>query len=112
MMKKKIENIVSKTDNFFYKFFGSDKSVKSLQNIHEAEKIFLCLNKNGKEDNVRFVGGCVRKALCGDEIEDLDLATSLQPLEAKKRLISEGIKVFDTGISHGTITAILKKKKI
>ena len=49
MMKKKIKNIVSKTDNFFYKFFGSDKSVKSLQNIHEAEKIFLCLNKNGKE---------------------------------------------------------------
>ena len=111
MMKKKIKNIVSKTDNFFYKFFGSDKSVKSLQNIHEAEKIFLCLNKNGKEDNVRFVGGCVRKALCGEQIDDLDLATSLQPVEAKKRLTNQDIKVFDTGISHGTITAILNKKK-
>ena len=110
-MKKKIKNIISKTDNFFYKFFGSDKSVKSLQNIHEAEKIFSCLNQDGKEDNVRFVGGCVRKALCGDEIDDLDLATSLEPIEAKKRLAKEDVKVIDTGISHGTITAILNDKK-
>ena len=110
-MKKKIKNIISRTDNFFYKFFGSDKSVKSLQNIHEAEKIFLCLNQDGKEDNVRFVGGCVRKALCGDEIDDLDLATSLEPIEAKKRLAKEDVKVIDTGISYGTITAILNDKK-
>jgi len=110
-MKKKIKNIISRTDNFFYKFFGSDKSVKSLQNIHEAEKIFSCLNQDTKEDNVRFVGGCVRKALCGDEIDDLDLATSLDPFEAKKRLTMENIKVIDSGISHGTITAILNDKK-
>ena len=110
-MKKKIENIISKTDNFFYKFFGSDKSVKPLQNIHEAEKIFSYLNQDGKEDNVRFVGGCVRKVLCGDEIDDLDLATSLEPTETKRRLIKEGIKVIDSGISHGTITAILNNKK-
>ncbi len=90
-MKKKIKNIISKTDNFFYRFFGSDKSVKSLQNIQEAEKIFSCLNQDGKEDNVRFVGGCVRKALCGDEIDDLDLATSLEPSESKRRLATRKI---------------------
>ena len=110
-MKKKIKNIISKTDNFFYKFFGSDKSVKSLQNIHEAEKIFSCLSQTGKEDNVRFVGGCVRKALCGHEIDDLDLATSLEPTESKRRLAKEDIKVIDSGISYGTITAILNNKK-
>ena len=110
-MKKKIKNIISKTDNFFYKFFGSDKSVKSLQNIHEAEKIFSCLRQTGKENNVRFVGGCVRKALCGHEIDDLDLATSLEPTESKRRLAKEDIKVIDSGISHGTITAILNNKK-
>ena len=110
-MKKKIKNIISKTDNFFYRFFGSDKSVKSLQNIREAEKIFSCLNQEGKEDNVRFVGGCVRKALCGDELDDIDLATSLEPTEAKRRLTAEDIKVIESGISHGTITAILNDKK-
>ena len=111
-MNAKIKNIISKTDNFFYKFFGSDKSVKSLQNIREAEKIFYCLNLGGKEDNVKFVGGCVRKALCGDEVDDLDLATSVEPTEAKRRLAKEDIKVIDSGISHGTITAILNEKKI
>jgi len=110
-MKKKIKNIISKTDNFFYRFFGSDKSVKSLQNISEAEKIFSFLNHDDKEDRVRFVGGCVRKALCGDELDDIDLATSLEPHEAKRRLIKEDIKVIDSGISHGTITAILNNKK-
>jgi len=110
-MKKKIKNIISKTDNFFYKFFGSDKSVKPLQNIHEAKKIFLTLNQNETEDNVRFVGGCVRKALCGDVVDDLDLATSLEPTEVKRRLAKEDIKVIESGISHGTITAILNNKK-
>ena len=110
-MKKKIKNIISKTDSFFYRFFGSDKSLKSLQNMHEAEKIFSCLNYEGKEDNVKFVGGCVRKALCGDEIDDIDLATSLEPTEAKSRLMKEDIKVIESGISHGTITAILNDKK-
>ena len=110
-MKKKIKNIISKTDNFFYRFFGSEKSVKSLQNIREAEKIFSSLNQDGKEDRVRFVGGCVRKALCGDELDDIDLATSLEPDESKRRLIKEDIKVIDSGISHGTITAILNNKK-
>ena len=110
-MKKKIKNIISKTDSFFYRFFGSDKSLKSLQNMHEAEKIFSCLNHDGKEDNVKFVGGCVRKALCGDEIDDIDLATSLEPTEAKSRLMKEDIKVIESGISHGTITAILNDKK-
>ena len=65
----------------------------------------------GKESTVRFVGGCVRKAICGENIDDIDLATSLEPDEVKKRLNREDIKVVDTGISHGTVTAILNKKK-
>jgi len=110
-MLKKIKNIIIKTDRFLYKKFGSDKSTKFLENIKEAQIIFSHLNKVGKEDEVRFVGGCVRKAICGEDIDDIDLATSLKPDEVKKRLNKKDIKVIDTGISHGTITAILNKKK-
>ena len=110
-MLKKIKNIIIKTDHFLYKKFGSDKSTKSLENIKEAQIIFSHLNEVGKEDKVRFVGGCVRKAICGENIDDIDLATSLEPDEVKKRLNEEGIKVIDTGITHGTVTAILNKKK-
>jgi len=57
------------------------------------------------------VGGCVRKALCGEFIDDIDLATSLEPEEVKQKLASTNIKVIDVGISHGTVTAILNNKK-
>ena len=110
-MFKKIKNIVLKTDRLLYKKFGSDKSTKPLENIKEAKIIFSYLNDIGKESAVRFVGGCVRKAICGESIDDIDLATSLEPDEVKKRLNKENIKVVDTGISHGTITVILNKKK-
>lgn len=110
-MFKKIKNIVLKTDRLLYKKFGSDKSTKPLENIKEAKIIFSYLNDIGKESAVRFVGGCVRKAICGENIDDIDLATSLKPDEVKKRLNREDIKVVDTGISHGTVTVILNKKK-
>jgi len=107
----KIKKIISKTDHFLYQKFGSDKSIKFLENIKEAQIIFSKLNEIGKENAVRFVGGCVRKALCGENIDDIDLATSLEPSEVKTKLNENNIKVIDTGIKHGTVTAILNKKK-
>jgi len=110
-MLKRVKNIISRTDRFLYKKFGSDKSIKFLQNIKEAKIFFSYLNEIGKESEVRFVGGCVRKSLCGENIDDIDLATSLEPEEVKRRLTKKNIKVIDTGISHGTVTAILNQKK-
>ena len=110
-MFKKLKNIILKADSFLYKKFGSDKSVKFLENIKEAKIIFSRLNEIGEESKARFVGGCVRKALCGENVDDIDLATSLEPDEVKKILNKEDIKVIDTGISHGTVTAILNKKR-
>ena len=110
-MLEKIKNIALKTDRFLYKKFGSDKSTKILENIKEAKIIFSHLNEIGKDSVARFVGGCVRKAICGENIDDIDLATSLEPDEIKKRLSKGDIKVIDTGITHGTVTAILNKKQ-
>ena len=110
-MIDKIKNIILKIDLFLYKKFGSHKSVKCLENIKEAQLIFSYLNDDEKENKVRFVGGCVRKALCGEKVDDIDLATSLEPSEVKKRLANKNVKVIDTGISHGTVTAILNHKK-
>ena len=110
-MLKNIKKIIFNTDRFLFKKFGSDKSVKSLENIKEARIIFSSLNEMGAESVIRFVGGCVRKALCGEEIDDIDLATSLIPEEVKEKLLKSGVKVIDTGISHGTLTAIVNNKK-
>ena len=110
-MIKKIKKIILKTDKFLYKKFGSNKSTKLLENIKEAQIIFFQLNEIGKSCKVRFVGGCVRKVICGEEIDDIDLATSHEPEEVKKILNKGNIKVVETGISHGTVTAILNNKK-
>ncbi len=110
-MLKKIKKIVLNIDSFLFKKFGSEKSTKFLENMREANLIFSSLNEIGKETQVRYVGGCVRKSLRGEEIDDIDLATSITPDQVKKKLSDNGIQVIDTGISHGTVTAILNKKK-
>ena len=110
-MIKKIKNIILKTDRFLYKKFGSDKSTKVLENIKEAQILFSHINLPGESEQIRFVGGCVRKSICGELIDDIDLATSLEPHEIKLRLNKKNIKIIDTGISHGTVTVILNNKK-
>src|SRR5436305_14511753 len=53
----------------------------------------------------RFVGGCVRDALLGRAIADIDIATPARPEEVIAALEKAGIKPVPTGIEHGTITA-------
>ena len=55
----------------------------------------------------RFVGGCVRDALLGRPIADIDLATPARPEEVAAALDKAGIKPVPTGIEHGTITAVV-----
>ena len=110
-MLKKIKKLILKSDEFLYKKFGSSKSIKVLENIKEAEVIFSYLNTVGEKSKVRFVGGCIRKALCGEQVDDIDLATSLEPNAVKEKLLKNNVKVIDTGIEHGTLTAIINKKK-
>ncbi len=54
----------------------------------------------------RFVGGAVRNALLGVGVADVDIAVPMPPAEAAARLGAKGIKVVETGLEHGTITAI------
>ncbi len=54
----------------------------------------------------RFVGGAVRNALLGVPVVDVDIAVPMPPEEALARLRAKGIKVVETGLDHGTVTAI------
>ena len=55
----------------------------------------------------RFVGGCVRDALLGDEIADIDLATPAVPEAVMAALQTAQIKAVPTGLAHGTVTAVV-----
>jgi len=56
---------------------------------------------------VRFVGGCVRDALLGRAIGDVDIATPDPPETVLRLLEAASIKAVPTGIAHGTITAVV-----
>jgi len=58
----------------------------------------------------RIAGGAVRDTLAGHPLSDVDLASPLTPDEAAARLAAAGVKTFPTGISHGTITAVIGGK--
>jgi poly(A) polymerase len=58
----------------------------------------------------RFVGGCVRDALIGKVVGDIDLACNLPPEKVSAALTAAGIKVAPTGIEHGTVTAVADHK--
>ncbi|KXV46293.1 poly(A) polymerase [Gluconobacter albidus] len=55
----------------------------------------------------RLVGGSVRDLLADVPVHDLDLATPEPPEEVQRRLEDAGIRVIPTGLSHGTVTAVL-----
>jgi len=54
----------------------------------------------------RFVGGCVRNALMGLAVEDIDIATRLRPEAVISALEAAGIRAIPTGLDHGTVTAV------
>ena len=64
---------------------------------------------NGAGGICRMVGGCVRDALLGRDIMDVDLACNLLPEEISTRLGNAGVKVIPTGLKHGTITAFIER---
>jgi poly(A) polymerase len=53
-----------------------------------------------------FVGGCVRNALLGAPVADLDLTTDARPDVVTQLAKAAGLKVIPTGIDHGTVTVI------
>jgi len=57
-------------------------------------------------DSVRIVGGCVRDAIIGREVSDIDFATPLRPEQVTRLFQLAGFRVEPTGIEHGTVTVI------
>lgn len=63
---------------------------------------------DGPGEETRLVGGCVRDALLGASVSDIDLATTLLPEAVMARARTAGIKAVPTGIEHGTITLVVE----
>lgn len=74
----------------------------------QAEFVINRLKASGYEAYI--VGGCVRDSILGLKPNDWDVTTSALPQEMKSSLA--GCKQIETGLKHGTITAIVDNMQI
>jgi len=107
-MIKKIQSLFSgfQKDNIIRL---SVKNLDDLKYFNTAKQIFICFqNQNYK---LKLVGGCVRKLITEEKIDDMDIAINIEPEKIKKVFVEQKIKFVETGITHGTITVLINDFK-
>ncbi|WP_336057003.1 CCA tRNA nucleotidyltransferase [Nitratireductor sp. CH_MIT9313-5] len=68
------------------------------------QALLAALNEGGEE--ARIAGGAVRNALMGQDVTDIDIATTTIPNETIRRAEAAGFKAIPTGYEHGTVTVV------
>ena len=74
-MKSFIDKIFLRSNNLDY----ISHSIKDLTKKTPANKILKAINSYSSESEIRYVGGCIRKIINKEKVDDIDLATNLEP---------------------------------
>ena len=102
-MIKFLDKLINRTNNLNF----VSKGIKDLSKETSIRKIFDSINNYSSTSEIRFVGGCIRKIIRKEIVDDIDLATNLNPQEVCEVLKKNNIDYYETGIKHGTITAVI-----
>jgi poly(A) polymerase len=102
-MIKFLNKFLTRSNNLDYIVQG----FKELLKHTPVKKIFNSINQFSSNSEIRYVGGCVRKIILKEKVDDIDLATNLNPQQVCKALHNNNISFYETGIKHGTITAVI-----
>ena len=97
-------------DRFFKRTNNLDYISTNIINLTKdtpVKKIFESINSFSTSSEVRYVGGCIRKIIKKEKVDEIDLATNLNPEETCDALNNFNIDYYKTGFEHGTITAII-----
>ena len=97
-------NFIKKINKIFFPFYKNSDLKFIFKKLHQ--------DAPNKSKTAMFVGGCVRKYLLNEEIDDIDIATSLTTDEIKKKFKNTKFDIIDSGIKHGTVTLVSKKLKL
>ena len=76
-------------DRIFFRSKNLDyisQNLKDITNQTPANKIFEAINNYSESSEIRYVGGCIRKVIKKETIDDIDLATNLKPDEVCEAL--------------------------
>ena len=97
-------NFIKKIKKTFFPFYRNS----------ELKFVFKKLQQGfpDKPKVAMFVGGCVRKYLSNEEIDDIDIATSLTTDQIKEKFKDTKFNIIDTGLRHGTITLVSDQLKL
>ena len=106
-MDKFLDKIFFRSRNLDY----ISQNLKDITNQTPANKIFEAINNYSESSEVRYVGGCIRKVIKKELVDDIDLATNLKPNEICEALKNKDINFYETGIEHGTVTAVIDEYK-
>ena len=106
-MDKFLDKIFFRSRNLDY----ISQNLKDITNQTPANKIFEAINNYSESSEVRYVGGCIRKVINKEVVDDVDLATNLKPNEICEALKNKDINFYETGIEHGTVTAVIDEYK-
>ena len=98
--------------NFLSKIFKNKdnknsyfEDFKNLNKKTNIEKIFNLISNFSETSEIRYVGGSIRKIINREVVDDIDLATTINPLEVCEILKKNNISFYESGIEHGTVTA-------
>ena len=106
-MRTFLDKIFFRSNNLNY----FSNKIKNLTNNLPVRKIFDAINEYSEESEIRYVGGCVRKIINNEKVDDIDLATNLEPEQVCEVLKKKEINYYESGIDHGTITALIDNYK-
>jgi poly(A) polymerase len=76
----------------------------------ETRRLCAALEAGGFQ--ALFVGGCVRNAILGVAVADIDLATDARPDAVMRVAQGLGFGVVPTGIAHGTVTVLAGDRSV
>ena len=90
--------MISLIKKFFLhsKDLNSEKSsFKKLKKKKSILLIFSAIENYSESSEIRYVGGCIRKILSNEIVDDIDFAVNLEPKECMEALIKNSIKAGD-----------------
>ena len=106
-MKSFFDKILLRSNNLDY----ISKKIKNLTKETPSQKIFEAINSYSIDSEIRYVGGCIRKIINREKVDDIDLATNLEPNQVCEVLKKHNINYYESGIEHGTISAVIDEYK-
>jgi poly(A) polymerase len=89
-MDKFLDKIFFRSRNLDY----ISQNLKDITNQTPANKIFEAINNYSESSEVRYVGGCIRKVINKEVVDDIDLATNLKPNEICEALKNKNINFY------------------